>query len=154
MGYLVERYGRQRPLLSVVEPIRAAGYFQSIQAGDGRSHRVGGNLKTIMAGLACGDPSTIGWELLRDYADVFALCPDGVAATGMRVLGNPLTGDDRVISGESGAVTLGLVVNLLKQPELEPLNKELKINSDARILLFSTEGGTDPEMYRHVVWGI
>lgn len=154
MGYLVDKYGHQRPLLTVVEPTRAACYFQSIQAGDGRPQRIGGNLNTIMAGLACGDPSTIAWELLRDYADVFAVCPDAVAATGMRVLGNPLAGDDRVISGESGAVTLGLVVNLLKQPELEPLKKELNINSDSRILLFSTEGDTDPEMYRQIVWGV
>jgi diaminopropionate ammonia-lyase len=68
------------------------------------------------------------------------------------VLGNPLAGDDRVISGESGAVTLGLLINLLKRPELEPLKKDLDINSDSNILLFSTEGDTDPEMYRQIVW--
>jgi diaminopropionate ammonia-lyase len=152
-GYLVERYGDRRPLLTVVEPIRAACYFQSIQAGDGKPHRVGGDLDTIMAGLACGEPSIIAWKLLRDYADVFATCPDSVAAVGMRILGNPLAGDDRVISGESGAVTLGLVVSLLKQPELETLRKDLHINAESRILLFSTEGDTDPEMYRKIVWG-
>ena len=152
-GYLVEKYGQRRPLLTVVEPTRAACYYQSIQAGDGKPHRVGGNLDTMMAGLACGDPSIIAWELLRDYADGFAACPDAVAATGMRALGNPLAGDDRVISGESGAVTLGLVVSLLTRPELEPLKKELNINSDSRILLFSTEGDTDPAMYRRIVWG-
>ncbi|MGB5746690.1 MAG: diaminopropionate ammonia-lyase [Desulfobacterales bacterium] len=153
-GYLVEKYGDQRPLLTVVEPTRAACYYQSIKAMDGRPHKVGGDLNTIMAGLACGDPSIISWEILRDYADVFAACPDDVTTKGMRVLGNPLAGDDRVISGESGAVTLGLLINLLKQPKLEPLKKDLNINSDARILLFSTEGDTDPEMYRKIVWGI
>ncbi len=151
-GSLVEKCGDRRPLLTVVEPTRAACYYQSIQAADGQPHRVDGNLDTIMAGLACGDPSIIAWELLRDYADVFAACPDAVAATGMRVLGNPLKGDSRVISGESGAVTLGLVVNLLKQPELEALRKYLHINAESRILLFSTEGDTDPEMYRKIVW--
>ena len=153
-GYLVEKYGDQRPLLTVVEPTRAACYYQSIKAVDGRPHKVGGDLNTIMAGLACGDPSIISWKILRDYADAFAACPDDVTTKGMRVLGNPLAGDDRVISGESGAVTLGLLINLLKQPELEPLKKYLNINSDARILLFSTEGDTDPEMYRKIVWGI
>jgi diaminopropionate ammonia-lyase len=152
-GYLVERYGDQRPVLAVVEPTRAACYYQSIKAMAGKPHRVEGNLDTIMAGLACGDPSIISWELLRDYADVFAACPDEVAARGMRVLGNPLAGDDRVVSGESGAVTLGMLVNLLVQPELAPLKKDLKINSDACILLFSTEGDTDPAMYRRIVWG-
>ncbi len=107
-----------------------------------------------MAGLACGDPSIISWEILRDYADVFAACPDDVTTQGMRVLGNPMAGDDRVISGESGAVTLGLLINLLKRPELDPLKKALNMDANARILLFSTEGDTDPEMYRKIVWGI
>ena len=152
-GYLVEKYGERRPLLAVVEPTFAACYYQSIKTGDGKPHRVDGHLDTIMAGLACGAPSSISWEILRDYADVFAACPDEVAARGMRILGNPLTGDDRVVSGESGAVTLGLLVNLLEQPELEPLKNDLSIDSDSRILLFSTEGDTDPEMYRQIVWG-
>lgn len=151
-GYLVEKYGDRRPFLAVVEPTRAACYYQSIKAMDGKPHRVEGNLDTIMAGLACGSPSIISWELLRDYADVFVACPDEVAARGMRILGNPLNGDDRVVSGESGAVTLGMLVNLLEQPELAPLKKDLNINSDASILLFSTEGDTDPEMYRWIVW--
>ena len=152
-GYLVEKYGDRRPLLAVVEPTAAACYFRSINTGDGKPHRVGGRLDTIMAGLACGAPSSISWEILKDYADVFAACPDDVAARGMRILGNPLAGDDRVVSGESGAVTLGLLVNVLEQPELEPLKKDLEIDSDSRILLFSTEGDTDPEMYRTLVWG-
>jgi diaminopropionate ammonia-lyase len=152
-GYLVEKYGEQRPILTVVEPTLAACYYHSITAGDGNPHRVDGRLDTIMAGLACGEPSIISWEILRDYADVFVACPDGVAARGMRILGNPLAGDDRVISGESGAVTLGLLVNLLEQPKLQPLKNDLHIDAAARILLFSTEGDTDPEMYRRIVWG-
>jgi len=152
-GYLVEKFGDQRPQLSVVEPTKAACHYESMKAMDGQPHTVAGDLNTIMAGLACGNPSKISWEILRDFTDVFVACPDGVTITGMRVLGNPLTGDDRVISGESGAVTLGLLINLLKRPELEPLKKDLDINSDSRILLFSTEGDTDPEMYRKIVWG-
>jgi diaminopropionate ammonia-lyase len=150
-GYLVEKFGDQRPLLTVVEPTRAACHYRSITAMDGQPHKVGGDLNTIMAGLACGKPSIISWEILRDYADVFAACPDEVTTQGMRVLANPPAGDDRVISGESGAVTLGLLIDLLKQPELAPLKKDLDINSDASILLFSTEGDTDPEMYRKIV---
>ena len=51
-------------------------------------------------------------------------------------------------------MTLGLLMYLLKQPELDPLKKTLNMDADARILLFSTEGDTDPEMYRKIVWGI
>ncbi len=109
-AYLVEKFGPQRPLLTIVEPTKAACYYQSIIAGDGQPRKVEGDLDTIMAGLACGEPNKISWNIIRDFADGFVACPDGVTIRGMRVLGNPLKGDDRVISGESGAVTLGLVV--------------------------------------------
>jgi diaminopropionate ammonia-lyase len=72
----------------------------------------------------------------------------------MRILGNPLQGDDRVVSGESGAVTTGLLVYILKMLELAPLKKALNIRTDSRFLLFSTEGDTDPDMYRQIVWGL
>jgi diaminopropionate ammonia-lyase len=153
-AYLVEKFGPQRPLLTIVEPTRAACYYQSIIAGDGEPRKVEGDLDTIMAGLACGEPNRISWNILRDYADAFVACPDGVTIRGMRVLGNPLKGDDRVISGESGAVTLGLLVNILQQPDLRPLKQALNLQPDSNILLFSTEGDTDPTMYRKIVWGL
>jgi diaminopropionate ammonia-lyase len=152
-AYLVERFGRQRPLLTIVEPTKAACYYQSMIAGGGKPRKVEGDLDTIMAGLACGEPNPISWNIIRDFADAFVACPDEVAMRGMRVLGNPLKGDDRVISGESGAVTLGLVVSMLQQPELGPLKQALNLQPDSRILLFSTEGDTDPVMYRKIVWG-
>jgi len=152
-AYLVEKFGRQRPLLTIVEPTKAACYYQSIIAGDGNPRKVEGDLDTIMAGLACGEPNPISWNIIRDFADAFVACPDEVAMLGMRVLGNPLNGDDRVISGESGAVTLGLVVSMLQRPELGPLKQALNLQPNSRILLFSTEGDTDPVMYRKIVWG-
>ena len=101
-------------------------------------------MKTIMAGLACGEPNPMAWEILRDYADLFAVCSDDVSRRGMRVLGNPLEGDERVISGESGAVTLGLVYEMLTRRELSPLREGSRDRPESRILLFSTEGDTDP----------
>ncbi len=152
-AYLVERFGDERPLVTVVEPIRAACYYESMLAGDGRPHKVEGDLDTIMAGLACGEPNPLSWDILRDFADAFVACPDAVTVTGMRVLGNPLGGDARVVSGESGAVTLGLLLCLLEKPELDGLKKALKIGPGSSVLLFSTEGDTDPEMYRKIVRG-
>lgn len=66
-----------------------------------------------MAGLAYGEPSILGGNILSDYADDFVSIPDWIAAKGMRVLGNPLRDDPRVISGESGAATIGLVTEIL-----------------------------------------
>ena len=60
-----------------------------------------------MAGLACGEPSPIDWDVLWEYAGAFVACPDYVAAEGMRVYSVPLKGDALIICGESGAVTLG-----------------------------------------------
>ena len=105
-----------------------------------------------MAGLACGEPNPLAWELLRDYSDVFFSCPDCVAAKGMRMLGNPLKDDPRVISGESGAVTAGLIAALMKNVDLEDARAGLGLDRNSRVLLISTEGDTDPMRYRSIVW--
>ena len=105
-----------------------------------------------MAGLACGEPCTIGWEVLRDHADDFVSCPDYVAAKGMRVLGNPMPGDQRVISGESGAATLGFVAEVMQNESLDWLREALQLNGNSRVLCFSTEGDTDRANYRRIVW--
>ena len=70
----------------------------------------------------------------------------------MRVLGNPLGDDKRVISGESGAATLGVVADLCQRKDLEAEKKKLGLDENSVILLFSTEGDTDFEHYRRVVW--
>ncbi len=152
-AYLAERFGEHRPVFTVVEPINAACYYESMVRGNGKPHVIRGSLETIMAGLACGEPNPLGWEILRDYADIFISCPDEVAMTGMRVLGNPLQGDQRIVSGESGAVTLGLLYRILRNQGYAPLTDALDLNEASSILLFSTEGDTDPEMYRKILSG-
>ena len=152
-AFLVERFGNRRPVLVCVEPTRAACFLKSIAAGDGSAHPVTGKLDTIMAGLACGEPSSLAWNLLRDFSDFFVACPDRVAARGMRVLGNPLPDDRRIVSGESGAVTLGLVYEIATDPANRKLRNHLRLDRSSRILLFSTEGDTDPPVYRRIVWG-
>ena len=70
----------------------------------------------------------------------------------MKILGNSLPGDRPIVSGESGAVTLGLVYELLSNRRFSNLKDELDITGDSKILLFSTEGDTDPEAYYEIVW--
>ena len=105
-----------------------------------------------MAGLACGEPCSIGWEILRDYADNFISCPDYAAAQGMRILGNPSHGDSKVISGESGASAFGCVAEIMRNPELKEIKEKLKLDENSKVLLFSTEGDTDGESYKSIVW--
>ena len=68
----------------------------------------------------------------------------------MRAYAKPLGGDPAVVSGESGAVTYGLLLRILKNEELRKL---FKIDKDSVILLISTEGATDPEGYERIVRG-
>jgi diaminopropionate ammonia-lyase len=152
-AYLFELFGDERPLFAVVEPARAACFYEPMVTHKRTPQKLSGNLNTIMAGLACGEPSTLAWGILRDYADVFIACPDYIAMRGMRVLGNPLQGDDRVISGESGAVTLGLLTTVLAQASCRKIAKALRLDKTSKVLLLSTEGDTDPSMYRKIVWG-
>lgn len=143
---------RQKPIIVIVEPHKADCIYQTAKANDGMLHSVTGKMDTIMAGLACGVPCTVGWNIMRDYADYAITIPDAVAAKGMRVLANPIGEDSKVVSGESGASTLGTVVEILSNPVYKDIKDELRLNENSRILCFSTEGATDKENYRRIVW--
>lgn len=136
----------------IVESDQADPFFQSVQRNDGKAVSVEGDLATIMAGLACGKASSIAWDMLKETVDFFASCPDEVSARGMRVLGNPLAGDSAIIAGESGAVPAGFLYEVMQNPHYVDLKTSLSLGKHARVLVVNTEGDTDPENYRHIVW--
>jgi diaminopropionate ammonia-lyase len=149
-----ELLGTARPVVAVVEPTQAASCYASMAAGTREPRPLEGDLTTIMAGLACGTPSTIAWNILRDYTDVFVACSDEVAGTGMLTLARPQPGDAALVSGESGAVTAGLLISLLEpssQATFADAIETLMLDVDSRILLISTEGATDPGSYDRIV---
>ncbi len=152
IGFYSSLFGKESPKSVVVEPTRAACLFRSAQMGDGQPHKVEGDLDTIMANLACGEPNPIAWQILKDTADYFAICPDYVAAMGMRVYGVPLKGDPVIISGESGAVTLGALMYIMQQASERDLREQLKLGPDSQVLLINSEGNTSPDDYRYIVW--
>ena len=151
-GFFVDVYKEACPIIVIVEPNKADCIYRTAEAADGKLHAVTGNIDTIMAGLACGEPCTIGWNILSQYADHFVSVPDYVAAKGMRILGNPIGDDPKVISGESGASTLGFIAEVMQNQSLDWLKHVLKLNCDSRILCISTEGDTDQVSYRNIVW--
>ena len=151
-GFFASVFGEDCPTTVVVEAKEAACYYESAIANDGKPRAVGGDMPTIMAGLACGEVNITGFEVLKNHSKVFVSAPNYVAANGMRVLGNPLNGDKKVVSGESGAVTLGLVYELMTNPEYKDLKESIGLDENSRVLLFSTEGDTDPDKYREIVW--
>ncbi len=152
VGFYRQRCPDNPPKSIVVEPDRAACLWLSAREGKGKPLSFPGQLDTIMAGLACGDPSPLAWRILSNCAEVFAVSPDYVAAKGMRVYGVPLAGDPFVVSGESGAVTLGTLMFLMAMPEAADLRNRLGLDRTSQVLLINTEGNTDPDDFRRIVW--
>ena len=152
VGYFANLFPDNPPTFVVMEASEAACLYKGAVAGDGEPRIVEGDMPTIMAGLACGEPNTLGWDILRNHVKVFVSCPDWVAARGMRVLGAPLAGDPRVISGESGAVGAGLIDTIMTDEAYADLRAAIGLDETSSVLLFSTEGDTDPVNYRKVVW--
>ena len=152
IAFYEKLFGAGAPISVVVEPRMADCLYHSLRIGDGRPHSVSGDLDTIMAGLACGEPSPLAWQILWNCADFIITAPDYVAAKGMRMYGVPLKGDPVVISGESGAVTLGVLPFIMGNGGAAELRQQLQLDENSRVLLINTEGNTDPDYFRNVVW--
>jgi diaminopropionate ammonia-lyase len=154
-GMVTSAWGKDRPKVIVAEAAAADCLYRSSREADergGKAVSVTGDLATVMAGLACGEANGMGWNILRDYSTAFASCPDFVATRGMRILGHPLPGDPAIVSGESGAVTTGLLSILMQSPDHAATREALGLDEDSRVLVVSTEGDTDPQRYRNIVW--
>jgi diaminopropionate ammonia-lyase len=132
---------------------RAADCFYRTAAQRGEEpFQVSGSLHTIMAGLACGEANPLAWPLLRNYCNLFLSLQDEVSAYGMRLASNPLTGDPRFTAGESGAAGLGALALLCSDKKFKEPRERFKLNKNAVVLLFNTEGATDEKQYRRIVW--
>ena len=152
LAYYQKCFGEDAPISLIVEPRTADCLYHSVVVGDGQPHAVGGDLQTVMAGLACGEPSPVAWNILRACADYIASVPDYVAARGMRMYGVPLKGDPFVVSGESGAVTLGALAFIMRYEGAAELREQLGLDEQSQVLLINTEGNTDPDYFRRIVW--
>ena len=152
IGYFANLYHDKPPKFIVVEAAAADCLYQSAAAGDGKPRIVGGELKTIMAGLACGEPNTISGDILKNHVTAFVSAEDAVTIRGMRMLAAPLKGDPPVVSGESGAVPFGALATIMTSDACRELRDSLGLNANAQVLVFSTEGDTDPDRYQNIVW--
>ena len=129
------------PALVVVEPDRAACLLASAELGELTS--VPGDLDTLMAGLACGEPSLLAWQELDRGAAAFMAIPDSAAVATMQVLAQA-----GVVAGESGVAGLAGCLLAAGDPAAREI---LGLGEDSRVLVFSTEGATDPELYARLV---
>ena len=147
-AYFSQLYKENPPVIVVVEAVEAACYYKSFTSEMGEIQIVDGDMPTIMAGLACGEPNTDAYEILRHYAMATFACTNEIAATGMRLYANPVGQDVKITSGESGAVTLGLLYYL--QRSAEGISSQLQLTEQSRVLVISTEGDTDKAQYEKV----
>ena len=152
LGYLIDKLGAGNFQTIIAEPSAADCLYRSATNVQGEMVNVTGELNTIMAGLACGEPNPVTWPVIKDCSHYFASLDDNVAAVGMRVLGNALLGDTPIISGESGAITLGLLYQLCSDAANLDIRQDMGLNKDSVVLLFNTEGDTNPARYRDIVW--
>lgn len=152
VGYFTNKYKDNPPKFIVVETSVADCLYQGAVANDGNYRTVDGEMDSIMAGLCCGEPSTISWDILRNHVTCFISAEDVVAARGMRMLGSPLKGDQSVVSGESGAAPFGALATIMLSDDFKDLRNELGLGKDSKVLLFSTEGDTDPIRWKNINW--
>ena len=146
----VSEHKTRIPVIATVESSEAACFFDSFLKDNGQPQAAHGTEKTIMAGLNCSVPCTLAWNILMKCAAGGFACSDDVTCNGMRVLAHPLENDPVIVSGESGAVTTGLLYMLMHLEEYRDIAEKLKLDQDSVVLLFSTEGDTDPESYRNI----
>ncbi len=135
--------GADRPRFIVVEPERAACIALSIEAGERRA--APGDLDTLMAGLACGEVSLVAWDILRVAVHDVLVIDDAAAVTVMRDLaGN----DPPVVAGESATCGLAGALSALEHSDIAA---SLGLGAESRLLVFGTEGATDPKLYAELV---
>lgn len=141
-----QRLGAARPRCVLVDPDRAACLFESVASG--RAASVGGDLDTMMAGLACGETSPLAWEILAEGASDALTVTDAAAAACMRLLAAGSDGDPPLVAGESAVAGLAGLLGALARPALR---EALGLGPTSRVLLFGSEGDTDPELYARIV---
>jgi len=154
LGYFADACGADNFTAIISEPEAADCLYRSIGSDRGERVAVAGDLDSIMAGLACGEVNPVTWDILKSAGRYYASVSDAVSATGMRILGNPLGQDTRIVSGESGAISIGLLYYLMTLDDqlVQTFREALQLDKHSVVLAFSTEGDTNPDRYRKIVW--
>ncbi len=138
--------GEQRPVTILCEPRTAACCYLSLQAG--RPVVAPGSLETMMAGLACGEVSSLAWDVLETGANAAVMLDDDSVPNCMKMMADSPFGDPHLVAGESAVAG---VIGLIGLAQNEQARKQLCLDHNSRVLVFGTEGATDPELYLQIV---
>ena len=146
---LWHRYDTQRPLFIVVEPVPAACLFQSAVAG--QLVNISVTRESIMGGLSCGEVSLLGWDILESGADHFLTIEDDAIGPLMKRLAQGTSDDPRIVAGEAAVAGLAGCIAACADTDLR---QNLDLNENSSVLVFGTEGATDPTVYRQLVGSV
>ncbi|EBA06567.1 diaminopropionate ammonia-lyase [Sagittula stellata] len=145
-GQLRRRYGTQAPRVILADPEKSACWLETMRHGEPTP--VEGDLDTLMAGLACGEISLLAWDVLKPLAFATVSVADEDAVALMRRLADPAPGDPAIVAGESAVAGLSA---LMAAAAHGPARTALGLDDNARVLIFGTEGDTDPALYTELV---
>lgn len=143
---LRQSWGDASPRVVVVEPDRAACLFES--ARQQKATAVTIQEETIMAGLSCGEPSEMAWDILSQEVSDFLTIPDTLVGPAVRLLARPEGRDPVIEAGESAVAGLAALIAARNDPVL---SEALGLSPDARVLLIGSEGVTDPEIFAQIM---
>ncbi len=145
---LVQHWGKAAPRAIIVEPDLAACLFESARRGKVTTVEIAE--ETIMAGLSCGEPSALAWQILEQEASDYLIIPDALVAPTVRLLAHPLPGDPVIEAGESAVAGLSALIAARDDADL---SAALGLDASSRVLLIGSEGITDPVIYRQIMEG-
>lgn len=140
---LTLRSGASRPKFIVVEPDRAACLLASNEAD--APVKIAPVEPTVMAMLECYEPSMLAWGILSRLVEAYMTVRDPDAIAAMKQLARAENGRSRVVAGESGGAGLAGLLAAASDPQGREL---LGLDANSRVLLFNTEGATDPSIYK------
>lgn len=145
---LRQYWGDASPRPIIVEPELAACLFESAKTG--AATKVDIAEETLMAGLSCGEPSGLAWEILSEEATDYLTIPEELVAPTVRLLAKPLGNDAGVEAGESAVAGLAALIAAMADPSLA---EKLGLSSASRVLLIGSEGVTDQAIFNMIMEG-
>ena len=142
----IARYLGNVPNTIVVEPDSAACVLESIRTG--KIEKIDIKKESLMGGMSCGEVSLVPWEILKNSVKYCISLPDDDIAKTMKLLGNAVFGNDKIIAGENSAPG---VISLIASCEDGKIKEKIQLNKDSNVLLIGCEGDTDKEMYQKLI---
>ena len=142
----IARYLDYVPETIIVEPDSAACVLESIKSG--KIEKIDIKRESLMGGMSCGEVSLVPWEILKNSVKYCISLPDDDIAKTMKLLGNAIFSNEKIIAGENSAPG---VISLIASCEDEKIKDKLELNKDSNILVIGCEGDTDQEMYQKLI---